>query len=106
MEVIAAPNDWIATDAENLAKFLETETGKRLIPKLVETRPALHEAGDTNAILIRSGEVRAWDKMVEAIFSLAHPAPPPPPSKSEYPAPEDDSAWSDGKKLNDPNPAI
>jgi hypothetical protein len=106
MEILANPNDWIANDAENLAAFLETETGKRLIPKLVENIPVLHEKGETNSILIRSGEVRAWTRLVETLLFLAHPAPPAAPQVSEYPALEDDAAWKDGQKINDPNPTL
>lgn len=99
MEIIANPSDWTAPDAENLVKFLETETGKRLIPKLVESEPALLDGGDVNRILIRSGEVRAFKAMIEALFNLAHPPPPPPQPITEYPPLTKDEAWNDGQKL-------
>lgn len=102
MEIIARPSDWTQIDAENLAKFLETETGKRLIPKLVENVPTLLDGGDTNRILIRSGEVRSFTQMVESLMNLAHPPPPMPQQVSEYPAPENDAAWNDGQKLDIP----
>lgn len=100
MEILARPSDWTQFDAENLARFLETDTGKRLIPKLVENVPTLHEGGETNRILIRCGEVRAFNQMVEALLLLAHPPAPTPPPVSEYPAPENDAAWNDGQKLS------
>lgn len=99
MEVLAAQNDWIATDSDNLARFLETDTGKRLIPKLVEHAPRLLASGESNAILIRSGEVRAWTHLAETLLDLAHPAPPAPPQVTEYPALTDDKAWADGQKI-------
>lgn len=104
MEIIAAPSDWLATDSENLARFLETETGKRLLPRLVEHAPALLASGDVNAILIRSGEVRAWTRLAETLLGLAHPEPPAKPQAPEYPALTDDAAWNDGLRLESDNP--
>lgn len=100
LEILANAQDWLTLDAENLSKFLETDTGKRLIPKLVEHCPTLLDKGETNAILIRSGQVLAWNGMIEALLLLAHPAPPPPPAnQTEYPALTDDAAWNDGQRL-------
>lgn len=99
LELIANPSDWTQFDAENLAKFLETETGKRLIPKLIEVKPVLLGAGDTNSILIRSGEVRAFDSMVQELVLLAHPPAPMSTPESEYPPLTRDEAWNDGQKL-------
>jgi hypothetical protein len=100
MEILARSDDWTPNDSDNLAKFLETDTGKRLIPNLVQHCPALLDKGETNAILIRNGEVRAWNGMIESLFVLAHPpAPTAAPNATEYPALEDDKAWNDGQKL-------
>lgn len=99
MEILANPSDWTQFDAENLAKFLETETGKRLLPKLVETKPELLASGDINSILIRSGEVRAFDKMLNDMLLLAHPPAPMAQPVSEYPPLTKDEAWNDGQKL-------
>ena len=104
MEITAGQLDWLSTDEENLAKFLDTETGKRFIPKLVEYAPPLHSDGDTNAILIRTGEVRGYQNVVQTILALAHPAPKSTPSRIGYEAPEDDSAWNDGQKLTPVTP--
>lgn len=104
MEIIANPSDWTQIDAENLAKFLETETGKRLFPKLVEHVPTLFDGGETNRILIRSGEVRAHNAMLETILLLAHPPPPPAPPVSEYPPLTRDEAWNDGQRLDPETP--
>ncbi len=103
MEILAGPNDWTQIDAENLARFLETDTGKRLVPKLVEHKPSLLAGGEINSILIRSGEVRSFDSMIEALFMLAHPPAPVAPPSTEYPALTDDTAWRDGQRL-EPEP--
>ncbi len=102
MEILANDKDWLPTDAENLAKFLESETGKRLIPKLVEHCPTLLDQGETNAILIRNGEVRAWTGMIESLLTLAHPIGTiNTQTITEYPPLTDDKAWNDGQKLEE-----
>jgi len=100
MEILAKESEWLATDAERWAAFLETETGKRLLPNLAQNMPSLLAGGDVNAILIRSGEVKAYQGVIEALILLAHPPAPPAPSVSEYPAPENDAAWNDGQRLS------
>lgn len=102
MEVLAKQSEWLATDEERLAAFLDSETGKRFLPRLLEQMPTLLGVGDTNAILIRSGEVRAYQQVVETIISLAHPPAPMKPAPNEYPRLEDDTAWNDGHKLETP----
>lgn len=99
-EILAGPLDWIANDEENLARFLDTETGKRFLPKLMEEAPILLEKGHVNAILIRSGEVRGFQSVARAILFLAHPAKPSEISSApEYPPLTNDAAWNDGQKL-------
>lgn len=104
-EIIAGPLDWASNDEENLAKFLETETGRRLIPRLVDDAPILFAEGDTNKILIRAGEVRGYQAVVRSLLSLAHPSPKlSNPVAAEYPALDDDKAWADGQKLDPESP--
>lgn len=103
MEILANETDWTANDSEQLARFLDTETGKRVIPQLVSHSPGLMPGGDINAILIRSGEVRAFQQVIEVLLTLAHPVKPPPPPATSYPPPEDDRFWNDGNKLNPVN---
>lgn len=100
MEIlVSGPNDWTQFDAENLAKFLETDTGKRFLPKLTEQIPTLFDGGETNRILIRSGEVRAFNQVLEQVLLLAHPPAPVSPQVPEYPALENDNAWNDGQRI-------
>lgn len=101
LEIVASPLDWTSVDEEVLAKFLDTETGKRFLPKLIESVPPLLARGDTNDILIRSGEVRGFQEVARTILLLAHPAPKTSldQTPSAYPSLTDDSAWDDGHKL-------
>jgi hypothetical protein len=100
MEILANADEWTANDEEQLARFLDTPTGKRLIPALTKEVPVLLEGGDTNAILIRSGQVLAFQKMVETLIFLAHPPKgSAPPAVTNYPALENDAAWNDGQTL-------
>lgn len=99
MEILAGSLEWTPFDAEKLASFLDTETGKRLLPKLVEVAPPLLDGGDTNKIMIRAGEVRGFQVVVRELISLAHPPPPAPKSETEYPPLEADEHWQDGQKL-------
>ena len=104
MEILANADEWTATDEQRLAEFLETPTGKRLIPSLLKDSPELLKGGEINAILIRSGEVRAYQAMVESILLLAHPPQQTRPVEStNYPALEDDRAWNDGQKITPEN---
>jgi hypothetical protein len=104
MEIVADKLAWTQFDEENWNRFLETETGKRVIPKLLETAPGLLPSGDTNAILIRSGEHRGLQLAISQLLAMAHSTPE---VKTEiavaYPSLTDDTAWQDGKNL-DPIP--
>lgn len=105
MEILAKENDWTPNDEERLAAFLDTETGKRLIPALVQYRPGLMAGGQVEAILIRSGEVRAFDTVIESLFFLAHPpARANADARNEYPALDADHLWKDGQKLEPQTP--
>ena len=105
MEILANVGDWTQTDEESLAAFLETPTGLRLIPTLVKNTPSLLAGGEINAILIRSGEVRAFQSAIETLWVLAHPPESTTtPATTLYPALENDKAWNDGQTLDVPKP--
>ncbi len=105
MEIIAGELDWTHIDAEKWDAFLRSETGKRLIPKMIESAPALLATGDTNSILIRTGEFRGFQTAANRLLELAHSTPPTPIAvQNEYPPLEDDAAWNDGKKLEPETP--
>lgn len=91
--------EWTSEDAYNLRLFLETPTGRRVLPKALESLPPLLSGGDTNPILIRSGEVRGFQLMTEAFLSLTSIAPAPVTEQNAYPPLEDDRAWGDGQKI-------
>ena len=100
MEIIAGPLDWTSLDEQRWSEFLQTETGKRFLPRLVENTPALLAAGDLNAILIRSGEVRGWTECARQILAMAQATPKPVNDvANSYPPLESDAQWNDGQKL-------
>lgn len=101
MEITNDSLPWDSEDCAVLRTFFNTRTGQRFIPKLAESVPALLAKGDTNEICIRSGEVRGWQESLKAIIALTVPAPDAPKSQDNYPSLEDDSAHSDGQKLNE-----
>ncbi len=103
MEITSSPLEWDeAEDREVLAQFLRTRTGQRLIPKIAESCPALLGGGDTNPILIRSGELRGFQLALKTILELSVgvPTPEAPKTPGQYAALDDDAAWGDGQKLS------
>ena len=104
MEVTSGPVEWdMAEDREMLRQFLQTRTGQRLIPKVLESCPTLLPGGDPNAIMIRSGEVRGVQITISALLSLSVPEPKVQDApNSAYPPLDDDTAWADGKTVNTP----
>jgi hypothetical protein len=78
---------------------LNTRTGGRLLPKLLEYIPSLLAGGQTNDILVRSGEVRGWTESGRTLLTLAFPTPEVKESPTSYPPLDDDSKWNDGQKL-------
>lgn len=106
MEISALPAEWdVSEDRDILIQFLKTRTGTRLLPKMVESCPALLASGDTNAIMIRNGEVIGFQKAIQALIGLTLAEPEPEASRATgLPDLEDDAAWNDGKKLGKSSP--
>lgn len=101
MEIAAAPDQWAVNDEQNWAAFLATETGKRFYNKFISYVPPLLTSGETNAILIRTGEVNGFRLALNALQDMVQGPPPGATTDAgtNYPAPEDDSKWNDGQKL-------
>lgn len=91
---------WTDEDALKWQTFLGTQTGTRLLPKLVEAAPALLRGGPTNEILIRTGELGGFQEAVRALLLIASPTPLPPTPETHYPDLDDDDKWNDGQKLS------
>jgi hypothetical protein len=103
IEIVAKPSDWLTTDQERWAAFLDTETGRRLLPNLAESAPQLLAEGDINKILIRSGEVRGYQNVLQNLILMAHPsAKVETVNATEYPPLTDDAKWNDGQTLVSP----
>lgn len=101
-EIVNDSLPWSTQDEQNWNSFLQSETGKRILPKVAELAPPLLHRGHVNAILIRSGVVVGIQEAIKLLLSLSHAQPLPPRYENAYPAPEDDTAWQDGEKLEDP----
>lgn len=91
---------WDAEDAAIFAGFLQTVTGRRLVPKLFENAPVLLDGADVNKTLVRNGEFRGFSEAVRNFLSLQTVVPETKSDTHEsYPSPENDSAWNDGQTL-------
>ncbi len=95
-----------AEDKDLLRQFLESRTGQRLISRLADEAPPLLGSGDTNAIMIRSGEARGFALVVQKMVELAYPPTLPKAPSTPYPSLEDDTQWQDGETLNPPKQGI
>lgn len=92
--------DFDSDDQIALRKFLnETRAGGRLLPALAAGLPVLLSGGGVNEILIRCGEVRGAQSVLEALFLLANPLEDRQTEPEAYPSLTDDTAWNDGQKL-------
>lgn len=91
--------EWDSDDTAAWNAFLRTRTGQRLIPKALEAAPQLLSSGDTNAILVRNGQVLGFTDAARTLLFLANPPPEPKSDSSAYPDPTNDAAWDDKQKL-------
>jgi hypothetical protein len=100
MEIVADASQWTQIDEEAFFKFLQTETGKRLLPRLAEMAPLLLEEGDTNKVLIRAGKLKGYQEALMNLLGLSHHIEEQrTDNQSAYPPLEDDSKWDDGNKI-------
>lgn len=100
MEITNEQLPWDSEDSAIFAGFLQTVSGRRLIPKLLENAPTLLQGGPTNEIMIRSGELRGFSDAVRSLLSLQTVIPEQKPDPTAYPSLEDDAAFNDGQTLN------
>lgn len=100
MEITTDSLPWDSDDIAVWQAFLNSRTGQRLIPKILESTPELLGAADTNAILIRSGEVRGFQEFARTMLSLStYPKQVTSEPATNYPDPTDDRQWNDGNKI-------
>jgi hypothetical protein len=102
MEVTNEALPWSSEDESKWNNFLNSDTGRRLIPKLAEFAPALLDGAHANKTLVRNGELRGFQVALRELINLSHAQPLPPTFVSPYPSLENDAAWEDGEKLNQP----
>lgn len=101
MEITVNEIQWTPDDVVALINFLNTQSGAKLASKLAELTPPLLSKGDTNEILIRSGEVLGMQNTIRNLLSLTRVAPVESNQSgiSEYPDLLDDAAHADGHVL-------
>lgn len=101
MEITINEIQWTSDDVVALINFLNTQTGAKMASKLAEMTPPLLSEGDTNKILIRSGEVLGMQNTIRNILSLTRVTPVEnnQSDASEYPSLTDDKQWQDGQSL-------
>ena len=99
MEITTDSLPWDSDDVANWNAFLNTKTGKHLIPKVAEIVPELLGSGDINVILIRSGEVRGFQEAIRQLLALTRVnTGPVPQDLPSYPPLENNAYW-EGDKL-------
>lgn len=103
MEITNDSLPWSTEDIDVLRTFLKSQTGSRLLPKILESTPSLLAKGDINEILVRSGEVRGFQLAARAFLEMLvyPPLEKPVTIDSHLPNLEDDRAWNDGQKFSE-----
>jgi hypothetical protein len=99
MEITINELEFTSEDVNAWRAFLQTRTGQRLLPKLLESAPVLIPGGETNRIMIRSGELLGFQAAVQGLLALANPLAEQ-KDASNFPDLTDDDAWNDGKQVN------
>lgn len=93
MEITNTELEWSSEDVDHWAQFLRTQSGQRLIPKIAEAAPRLLAGGETNALLVRNGEVLGFSAAVQTALELSHLPQAPQRGTENYPSLDDDQAW-------------
>lgn len=93
MSVTNASLPWSTDDVLLWRNFLDSEVGRRLIPKLAESAPILLDGADVNKTLVRNGELRGYQDAIRTLLALSEVTPEVAPSADAYPPLDDDSRW-------------
>jgi len=99
MEITNARPEWTSDDVAIFRQFIESPTGRRLVPALAHNAPMLLRKGETNDILIRTGELAGFQDGLQALLNMAYPMSEPAKPEEAFPALENDAAWNDGNQL-------
>ena len=97
-----------AEEASQFRAMLSTQVFSKVLYHLSQNAPRLHEDGDTNKILIRSGKAAGWSECVRRIMEAADPISLGTsggpfefgiegPAKPMYPPLDADDAWPAGQ---------
>jgi hypothetical protein len=98
-------HQWTSVEAAEFTAFLKTATGIKFLRALALEEPQLLRKGDTNEILIRSGEVAQHKLITSFLLALTGEAlelqDENTSEPNAYPSLTDDSKW-DGPPLKEP----
>lgn len=87
---------WSSDNVFQFRQFLTTtETGQRLLSRLMDGMPTLLDGADVNRTLVRNGEVRGWIDVVRELTAMAYPPPEPTVKSDPYPDLDDPEKWDD-----------
>ncbi len=86
--------EWSSDDAKALRDFLTSSVGLRAVAHMMSEEPELLDGADVNKTLVRTGEVKGFNKASEAFFKLTYEQPPVEKTVTEYPDLDDDKAWT------------
>lgn len=99
--------EWDSTDGGWLEEILNSARGQKLLSILALKVPSFLDGSDPNKTLVRMGEVKGAELIIEALVGLTIETPAElQPEKQEtesYPNLDDDSKWDDGQKTT-PDP--
>jgi hypothetical protein len=87
---------WFSEDAARLRKFLESETGQRMMARLLIARPSfLPASAHPHKSFAQSRDIAGYEQAIQELTNLTLPPPelPQDPTRKNYPDLEDDSAW-------------
>jgi len=86
---------WDSVDSKNLFDFLNGETGKRLVAKLLFDRP---HYGDRLDRLVDSGTIEGYQDALENLFSYCELVKPTQTLEDNYPDIDIDHLWPESPK--------
>lgn len=102
--IIHAPKnvEWSSDDAARLGEFINSPTGQRVLQTWAIGLPALLDGSHKTKTLVASGKHEGYQEAIDVFLRLTYENPNEPivpeTSSTNYPSPDDDSAWVEEDK--------